>query len=70
VQRATDVNQFFASYLNDAVEMWNSPVESFADNTIKDMIDQVLHKKQKPQDALQAAQAVLQAKVDEVMPKS
>ena len=66
-ERARDVHQFFADYLNDATEMWNSPVESFASDTINAAIDEVLHKQKKPQDALKEAQTICQAKLEEVV---
>ncbi len=69
IDRAKNVHEFFAKYLNDATEMWNSPIESFASDTINSAIDNVLHKKKTPKDALKEAQDICQAKLDEVLKK-
>ncbi|HWQ15429.1 MAG TPA: extracellular solute-binding protein, partial [Roseiflexaceae bacterium] len=66
-ERAENVNQFFADYLNDAVEMWTSPVESFANETISAAVDQVLNKVASPRDALAEAQKLCQDKLNETL---
>lgn len=66
-ERARDVNGFFADYLNDSVPMWNSPIESFANDTIAAMLEQVLNKAKEPRAALEEAQGICQAKLDETM---
>jgi hypothetical protein len=66
-ERATQVNTFFADYLNDAVEMWTSPVETFAQETITAAVDQVMNKVKSPKDALAEAQELCQAKLNEVL---
>jgi multiple sugar transport system substrate-binding protein len=65
--RAENVNTFFADYLNDAVEMWTSPVESFAADTLNTAIGEVLSKAKAPKDALAEAQQLCQAKLDETL---
>lgn len=66
-ERAENVNQFFADYLNDAVEMWTSPVESFANETLTAAIDKVLNKVATPKDALAEAQKLCQDKLNEAL---
>lgn len=66
-EKATDFNKFFADYLNDAVPMWNSPIEQFAQQTINTSIGEVLNKKKKPKEALAEAQQICQAKLQEVL---
>ena len=65
--RAANVDKFFADYLNDAVEMWTSPVESFASETLTAAVDEVLHKKKSAKDALADAQKLCQDKLDETL---
>ena len=66
-ERAQNVNAFFANYLEDAVEMWTSPVETFAQDTLTAAIDEVLNKRKSAKDALAEAQATCQAKLDETL---
>jgi multiple sugar transport system substrate-binding protein len=65
--RAENVNTFFAEYLNDAVEMWTSPVESFASETIASAIGEVMNKVKTPKEALAEAQKVCQDKLNETL---
>lgn len=65
--KAKDVNAFFGSYLEDAIPMWNSPVETFAQETLGNSIAEVLNKVKSPQQALDEAQALCQAKLEEVV---
>jgi multiple sugar transport system substrate-binding protein len=65
--RAENVNAFFADYLNDAVEMWTSPVDSFAGETLTTAIGEVLNKAKTPKEALADAQKLCQAKLDETL---
>jgi ABC-type glycerol-3-phosphate transport system substrate-binding protein len=67
MDRAKDVNAFFADYLNDAVEMWNSPVETFASDTFGAAVDKILNKKMKVKDALAEAQSLCQNKLNTVL---
>ncbi len=66
-ERATEVDKFFADYLNDAVEMWTSPVESFATDTLSSAVGEVLAKQKQPKDALAEAQQLCQAKLEETL---
>jgi ABC-type glycerol-3-phosphate transport system substrate-binding protein len=65
--RAEDVNKFFADYLNDAVEMWTSPVETFAQETLTAAVDQVMNKQKSAKDALAEAQQLCQARLEETL---
>jgi multiple sugar transport system substrate-binding protein len=69
-ERATDVQNFLLDYLNDAAEMWTSPVESFASDTLNSALDEVLHLKKTPEQALKEAQTLVQAKLEETMKTS
>jgi ABC-type glycerol-3-phosphate transport system substrate-binding protein len=66
-EKAADFNKFFADYLNDAVPMWNSPIEQFAQQTINTSIGEVLNKVKTPKEALAEAQKVCQAKLEETL---
>lgn len=66
-ERAENVNSFFADYLNDAVEMWTSPVESFANDTLSTAFDSVLNKKTSARQALDEAQKLCQDKLNETI---
>jgi ABC-type glycerol-3-phosphate transport system substrate-binding protein len=65
--RAADVNKFFADYLNDAVEMWTSPVESYANDTLSAAVGEVLSKKKSAKDALAEVQKLCQDKLNETL---
>jgi len=65
--RAMDIHHFYANYLEDAVEMWNSPIEDFASDTINSAIDEVLHKVKSPKDALKEAQKRCQSKLEKTL---
>jgi ABC-type glycerol-3-phosphate transport system substrate-binding protein len=66
-EKAQDIHNFFAEYLNDTVLMWNSPIEDFASDTMNAAIDEVLHKTKTPAQALQEAQVLCQAKLEETL---
>jgi len=66
-ERAQEIHNFFASYLEDAVEMWDSPIEDFASDTLDAAIDEVLHKTKTPSEALGEAQELIQAKLEETL---
>ena len=66
-ERAAEVNTFFADYLNDAVEMWTSPVESFATDTLSAAVGEVLSKKKSAKDALAEVQKLCQDKLNETL---
>lgn len=66
-EKAQDYNSFFANYLNDAVEMWTSPVETFANDTLGSAVGEVLAKRKSPKEALAEAQALCQARLEETL---
>jgi multiple sugar transport system substrate-binding protein len=65
--RAIDLHNFFTDYLVDTAEMWTSPIEDFASDTIGQAIDEVLHKVTPIKDALASAQNTCQAKLEETL---
>ncbi len=65
--KAKDIHNFFIDYLEEAVEMWTSPIEDFGTDQINRAVDRVLHKAQPAKDALAEAQKVSQAKLEETM---
>ncbi len=67
MDRAKNIHKFFADYLENGVAMWNSPIEDFATNTLSSAVDEVLHKTKTPQEALDEAQKLCQAKLDETL---
>lgn len=66
-EKAQDYNDFFANYLNDAVEMWTSPIETFANDTLGTAVGEVLAKTKSPKEALAEAQALCQSKLEETL---
>jgi ABC-type glycerol-3-phosphate transport system substrate-binding protein len=70
LERAKDFHQFYTDYLNDTAVMWASPVEDFAQTTIGQSIDEILHKTKTPEQALNEAQDLCQQKLDETMQSS
>lgn len=67
IERATEIHNFFADYLNDTVNMWNSPVENFANDTLESAINEVLFKQTTPSEALASAQSLIQTRLDETL---
>ncbi len=65
--RAHDMHEFFAEYLNDAAEMWTSPIEDFANDTFASSVDEIMHKAKTPAVALAEAQALCQSRLDETL---
>jgi ABC-type glycerol-3-phosphate transport system substrate-binding protein len=65
--KADDVNSFFLNQLNDAVPMWNSPVEDFYLDQISRALEQTFAKSATPEDALGEAQRATQAELDRVL---
>jgi len=63
--RAKDLHAFYYGYLNDTAEMWTSPVDSFASDTLGQAQDEILHKTKTVSEALTTAQELVQAKLDE-----
>jgi multiple sugar transport system substrate-binding protein len=66
-ERAENINAFFADYLNDAVPMWNSPIEAFAQETLGAAVADVLAKAKTPKDALAEANKLCQDKLNETL---
>ena len=66
-ERAQDIHNFFASYLDDTVEMWDSPVEDFASDTLDAAIDEILHKTKTPAEALKDSQGAIQAELEKTL---
>jgi multiple sugar transport system substrate-binding protein len=67
IERATEIHDFFAEYLNDTVNMWNSPVENFASDTLQASIEEVLHGQSTPEQALANAQTLIQSRLEETL---
>ncbi len=68
VDRAKEVEAFFRDYLKeDGVDMWDSPVEDYANDIINSAIDEVLHKVKPAKQALSEAQELCQDKLDELL---
>ena len=55
-EKGLDYHTFFGDYLSDAVDMWNSPIEQFARDTMGSAVEEILSKKKTVQDGLAAAQ--------------
>lgn len=66
-EKARDINNFFISYLEDAVEVWTSPIEDYARDQIARAVDQVMHKAAEPQAALDEAQQITQTQLEEML---
>lgn len=66
-ERALDLHRFFLDYLNDAAPMWDSPVNAFAGDTLQAAITSVLGKAKGTQAAMDEAQELIQAKLDETL---
>jgi multiple sugar transport system substrate-binding protein len=66
-EKALDIHKFILTYLNDATEVWTSPVEDFATDQLNRAVDQILHKATPVQAALDQAQKITQAKLEETV---
>jgi multiple sugar transport system substrate-binding protein len=64
---ASEVNTFFHNQLNDAVPMWNSPVEDFYLDQLYVGIEQILNKVATPEEALGAVQVACQDELDKLL---
>lgn len=64
---ATEVNTFFHNQLNDAVPMWNSPVEDFYLDQLTVAMEQILSKAATPEEALGAVQVACQDELDNAL---
>lgn len=65
--RAQDIQNFLLDYQGTTAEMWTSPVEDFANDTLNSMLDEVLHLKTPADQALKTAQSTIQSKLDETL---
>jgi ABC-type glycerol-3-phosphate transport system substrate-binding protein len=65
--QANDINSFMLNQLNDAVSMWNSPVEDFYLDQLSRALEQIISKVTSPEDALGEAQRACQAELDRVL---
>lgn len=66
-EKAFELTQFARDYSEEIVVQWNSPVEDFATDEIFRAVDSALHKQQPVQAALDAAQELVMAKLQEVV---
>lgn len=66
-ERALDLHRFFLDYLADAAPMWDSPINNFAADTLQAAITEVMGKVKGAQQAMDEAQALIQAKLDETL---
>ena len=66
-ERALDLHRFFLDYLEDAAPMWDSPINAFASDTLQTAITSVLGKAKSAQAAMDEAQALIQAKLEETL---
>lgn len=64
-ERAQEIHNWFAEYLNSTVDMWNSPVEAFASDTLNATISEILFKAKAPSEGLAEAQQRIQSALDE-----
>lgn len=67
IERATEYHAFFADYLTDAIDMWNSPIENFANDTLTSAVNEVLFKQTTADQALATAQELIQSRLDEAL---
>jgi multiple sugar transport system substrate-binding protein len=65
--KATEVNTFFHNQLDNAVPMWNSPVEDFYLDQLYVAIEAILNKAATPEDALGEAQRASQDELDKLL---
>lgn len=64
---AAEVTAFFRSQLDIATPMWNSPVQDFANDRIREAASKIISKAAKPKDALAEAQTATQAELDKTL---
>jgi len=69
-EQAIDIQNFYAEQLKSVSDMWTSPVEAFANDSMSQAIDAVLRKQATPAEALANAQKACQAKLEETMKTS
>jgi multiple sugar transport system substrate-binding protein len=63
-ERAQEIHNWFAEYLNSTVDMWNSPVEAFASDTLNATISEILFKAKTPSEGLAEAQQRIQSELE------
>jgi maltose-binding protein MalE len=66
-ERALDLHRFFLDALEYAAPMWDSPINNFASDTLQSAVTAVLGKAKTVQEALDEAQALIQAKLEETL---
>lgn len=66
-ERAIELQKYFSEMLKTTADVWTSPVESFASDTLASAIGEILNKVSSPDEALANAQKVVQAKLDETL---
>lgn len=66
-ERALDLHRFFLESLEDAAQMWDSPVNAYASDTLLAAITSVLGKAKGAQEAMDEAQVLIQSKLEEVL---
>jgi ABC-type glycerol-3-phosphate transport system substrate-binding protein len=66
-ERAVELQNYFAEMLKTTADVWTSPIESFATDTLASAVGELLNKKTAPSEALANAQKVIQAQLDETM---
>ncbi len=66
-EKALEFTKFAREYANEIVIQWNSPIEDLANDEIFRAVDQALHRQMEPQAALDQAQDIVQAKLDEML---
>jgi ABC-type glycerol-3-phosphate transport system substrate-binding protein len=65
--RAIELQKYFSEMLKTTADVWTSPIESFATDTLASAVGELMNKKTAPAAALANAQKVIQAKLDETM---
>ena len=66
-EKALELTKFAREYASEIVIQWNSPIDDFATDEIFRAVDQALHKQVEPQAALDQAQQIVQAKLEETL---
>lgn len=66
-ERAQELHNFFTDYLDSTAAMWDSPVHSFATDTLRSAVETVLSKTQSASEALAEAQQLCQTKLEETL---
>ena len=66
-EKALELTRFCREYTKEIVVQWNSPIDDFATDEIFRAVDQALHKQTPTQEALDAAQELVTAKLQEVV---